>query len=90
MDEIYEEINNILAKLNPIGVCEDIALDEYGGYIPVIVHFLQNRQELMEYLEKILIDDMGLNYDSYNEKHFDNLQKVCDNLMKIYRNRKKQ
>ncbi len=44
----------------------------------------------MEYLEKILIDDMGLNYDSYNEKHFDNLQKVCDNLMKIYRNRKKQ
>ena len=43
MYEIYEEINNILAKWNPIGDCEDIALDEYGGYIPVIVHFLQNR-----------------------------------------------
>ena len=51
MDKVSEDINHILAKWDPIRVGENIATDEYKGYIPMILHLLPNRQELMEYLE---------------------------------------
>ena len=68
MDKVSEDINHILAKWDPIGVGENIATDEYKGYIPMILHLLPNRQELMEYLENVLMNDMGLDYTSNNKK----------------------
>ena len=59
MDKVSEDINHILAKWDPIGVGENIATDEYKGYIPMILHLLPNRQELMEYLENVLMNEMG-------------------------------
>ena len=63
MDKVSEGINHILAKWDPIGISENIATDEYKGYIPMILHLLPNRQELMEYLENVLINEMS-------QKHF--------------------
>ena len=63
MDKVSEDINHILAKWDPIGISENIATDEYKGYIPMILHLLPNRQELMEYLENVLINEMS-------QKHF--------------------
>lgn len=60
MDKVSEDINHILAKWDPIRVGENIATDEYKGYIPMILHLLPNRQELMEYLENVLMNEMGL------------------------------
>ena len=88
MNEIFEKINNILAEWDPIGVGVKIASDEYRGYIPKILHFLQNRQELINYLETMLVDDIGLSYDPHNREHFEDLQKVCDNLMQVYHDSK--
>mgnify|MGYP000861175730 FL=1 len=88
MNKISEDINRILTKWDPIGVGDNMATDEYQGYIPTIIHLLPNRQELMEYLENILINEMELDYDSKNKKHFNDLQKVCDILIDIYQNYK--
>lgn len=43
----------ILAKWDPIGVSNDMAIDEYEEY-PMILHSLSNQQELMKYLELFL------------------------------------
>lgn len=86
MDELTEQINRILAKWDPINVGVNLALDEYKGYIPMIVHYIQNRQQLMKYLEEILIDDMGLAYDHSNRIQNEDLQKICDDLIQIYQN----
>lgn len=69
MDKVSEDINHILAKWDPIRVGENIATDEYKGYIPMILHLLPNRQELMEYLENVLMNEMGLDYNSNNKNH---------------------
>ena len=89
MDKVSEDINHILAKWDPIGVGENIATDEYKGYIPMILHLLPNRQELMEYLENDLMNEMGLDYNSNNKNHLYDLQKICNSLIEIYQNHKK-
>lgn len=43
----------ILAKWDPIGVSNDMAIDEYEEY-PMILHSLSNQQELMKCLEIFL------------------------------------
>lgn len=83
MDKVSEDINHILAKWDPIGVGENIATDEYKGYIPMILHLLPNRQELMEYLENVLMNEMGLDYNSNNKNHLYDLQKICNSLIEI-------
>lgn len=88
MNKISTEINKILAQWNPLGVDEDIALDEYKDYISTILLSIQNRQELMKCLEKILVDDMGLDYNLDNKRHVEDLQKVCNNLIEVYEKQK--
>ena len=87
--KVSEDINHILAKWDPIRVGENIATDEYKGYIPMILHLLPNRQELMEYLENVLMNEMGLDYNSNNKNHLYDLQKICNSLIEIYQNHKK-
>ena len=36
----------------------------------------------------ILVNDVGLSYNPPTESHFNDLQKVCDNLMQAYRDLK--
>lgn len=85
MNEIFEKINRVLAEWDPIGVGEMMATDEYKGYIPMILQLIPNRQKLMEYLENILINEMGIDFKTHDKKHIDDLQKICDRLIEIYR-----
>ena len=40
------------------------------------------------HLEKMLVDYMGLSYDQYNQRHFEELQNICDKLIEICKNQK--
>ena len=39
-----EMINRILAEWDPIGVGYELAIDEYRGYIPVILRFCHDKK----------------------------------------------
>lgn len=59
MNELTNKINDILAKWDPIGVGEEMAVDEYKEYIPMIIQYTRDRQELINYLKKMVVDYMG-------------------------------
>ncbi len=84
MNKIFENINKVLADWNPISVPENIATIEYIGYVPLILKNIGNRQNLVCCLEDILINIIGLDYDPTNKKHSEDLEHVCDKLMKTY------
>jgi len=81
---IIESINRVLADWNPIGVDDEIAIEEYKGYIPLILKAIENKQELMNCLEDILINRMEIGYDPSNMEHIKDLQGVCERLIQIY------
>ena len=88
MDELTNKINDILTKWDPIGVGKEMAMDEYKEYIPMIIYYAQDRQKLINHLEKMLVDNMGLSYDQYDQRHSEELQNICDKLIEIYKNQK--
>jgi hypothetical protein len=65
---MIENINQILAEWDPIGVGEIMATEEYRGYIRVILKPINNRQQLMNCLKDILINEIRIEYCSANEK----------------------
>lgn len=80
---LQEQVNIILAEWNPIGVPTHIAFDEYTRYVPRIIDALQKKGELMNCLEDILVNQLGLEYDSNNETHLKDLQNVYSRLLSI-------
>lgn len=84
--KFLKSINNILSDWNPIGVPDDIALDEYREYIPVILKYIEDRQQLINCLEDILVNKIGLDYHPENQVHFDDLQQLSDKLIRAYQN----
>ena len=54
----------------------------------MIIHYAQDRQNLINHLGKMLVDYMGLSYDQYNQKHFEEVQNICDKLIEICQNQK--
>ncbi len=83
VSQLRLEVNRILAEWNPIGVDPDIALDEYKGYIPKVLKAMHSESSLMNCLEDILLNDIGLEYDLSNEMHVKDLQNVCRKLLSI-------
>ncbi len=83
--QLFDAINNVLAEWDPIGVGETIATDEYVGYIPLIFKVINNKEKLLFCLEDILVNKIGLEYDSNNEEHFADLQAVCDKITRKYK-----
>lgn len=77
------EVGRILAEWNPIGVPAALAADEYQGYIPRILAALDNEAHLMSCLKDILVNDLGLEYDSGNEAHVKDLRAVCQRLQAV-------
>lgn len=86
MKKVIENINGVLAEWNPIGVPEDIATDEYKAYIPLIIQALERRQQLMNCLEDILVNKIGVEYDPSNITHVEDLQQVRDRIIQVYQN----
>jgi hypothetical protein len=65
----YWAINDIFKDWNPIGVDEPSLSDEYIGYIPAIMKIYHDVNQLIDYLEHVLINEIGVNYDSSNKQH---------------------
>lgn len=88
MKKTFENINRVLADWNPIGVDEYIVDDEYQRYIPSIIKAINDKQKLMVRLEDILVNKMGVEYDPSNEKHSEDLQRICEKIMQAYKEEK--
>jgi hypothetical protein len=82
MDDLEIKINLILCDWNPIGVDKGIAETEYATYIPQIIKSLKDDQTLMHCLQDML-DKMGLNFDSNNRQHTEDLWLVCSKLLAL-------
>jgi hypothetical protein len=86
MKAIIENINQILSEWDPIGVGKTISIDEYRGYIPYILKHIENKQQLINCLEDILINKIGIDYNREDNNHYENLQNICDKLIQLYKN----
>lgn len=79
--EKYIKINKILAEWNPFEVPENIALDEYSGYIPSIVNALKvGEHELILMLRKIA-GDLGSGFNSENDNHLEDINKLAKSII---------
>jgi len=85
MKNIIESINQVLAEFDPIGVGEDIAIDEYRGYIPQILKSSVSKEELMKCLEKI-VNEMEVGFDPNDKKHTEGLHRICNKIIQITQN----
>lgn len=81
METKAEIINSILADWDPIGVGENLAIDEYKGYIPLILQCCLDKKKLMDCLISILTNEMGLYYDLNNPKQNKDIQAVCNKIL---------
>ena len=86
MKTTFENINKILAEWDPISVGETIAADEYRGYIPTILQSVNDKEQLMNCLESILVDQIGIDYNPANKEHFNDLQQICEKIIQVYNN----
>jgi hypothetical protein len=84
MKALIENINQILAEWDPIGVGEIIATDEYSGYIPIILRSVNDKNILISCLANILANKIGLDYDTSNKSHIKDLQQVCEKIIQVY------
>ena len=78
-----ELINGLLIKWNPFDVPEEIAKSEYIGYIPIIMENMINEEQLLDCIENILINKMGLDYNRNNDVQKKDLKRLCKKLMAI-------
>lgn len=86
MEIKIKKINQILAEWDPIEIGEDMAQDEYAGYIPKILQYCRdrNKQKLIDYLHYIIIEDLGLNPMMTDKELFSELQVICDKIIQVY------
>lgn len=59
----FNEINEILAEWNPIGVPSEISKEEYSRYVLNLFKYQNDYIALVKYMEFILTEEIGLNYD---------------------------
>lgn len=78
--EKYQKINEILKEWNPIGVPESVASDEYSSYIPQIIERINNNDRLLEYLEDLLINVIGVEYNPKDKRHKQDVINVIDKI----------
>lgn len=76
-------VNQILADWDPLDVGEDISLDEYQGYVPIIIKHIGNKEALINCLENILINNLEVGYDKNDERHKKMLNDVVEKIMNL-------
>ena len=74
---------------NPIGVDSHLAINEYSGYIPMILKVITDQQKLLNCLEEILTNKLGIDFDSNNQNHINDLKMICDKIFQMYQESKK-
>ena len=83
MNDFVEKLNQVLSEWDPVGVGENLATEEYRGYIPTILKSVDNKIQLMDCIENILVNEMGLDYNPSNKSHVESLQHVCEKIMQV-------
>jgi hypothetical protein len=78
-----DAINTILSEWDPIEVGKELASDEYKGYIPDILKNIDSKDNLFTCLINILVNEIGLEYDSTNQEQNTDLIIVCDKLYNL-------
>lgn len=81
MKNIIEKINEILYEWDPLNLEDEIAVDEYRGFIPLILKHINNKEDLTFCLENILINHFETGYDKNNGEHRKNLNEIVINIM---------
>lgn len=79
-----EMVNQILVEWDPIGVGPELAIDEYQGYVPIILQFCYDKKKLMACLHNIVKNEMGLECDLNNKKCNSDIQLICDRIIQAY------
>ncbi|MEY2670765.1 MAG: hypothetical protein RLZZ577_1081 [Bacteroidota bacterium] len=82
MKKYIEEINQVLSEWDPNGVGEEIARDEYRGYISNIIKSSGSKDGIMKCLEKI-VDELEVGFDVNDEKQNQDLQIVCNRIYEV-------
>jgi hypothetical protein len=67
MKKYLEEINQVFIEWDPIGVGQEIARDEYLGYISNIINSFGSKDVIMKCLEKI-VNELEVGFDANDEK----------------------
>ena len=65
---IKNKINLILAEWDPIELGHELSLTEYKKYVPIIYETLIKNGNIMICMEKILIDQFGLEFNRENNE----------------------
>lgn len=79
--ENFNILNEILSEWNPIGVPYDVSKNEYTSYIPNLFKYENNFLELVDYLEFLITEEIGLNY---NEKNIEEKKDLVFYAYKLY------
>jgi hypothetical protein len=85
MPNLQDKINDILIQWDPLQIKEmnGPVEFEYLDYISLIQEKLENLEQLENLLESILVNEMGLSYDSLNAFHKEELVDISLKLNKL-------
>lgn len=81
--ELNSRIGDVLSDWNPIGVPKELAFSEYAQYIEEIKRHGQSKEDLISYLENLLLNRLGLDYDPSNEAHKADVVEVSLKILAI-------
>lgn len=79
----YYLINDILKKWNPLDISGPALDDEYIKIIPRLLNNIHDKSNLIQIMEEYIKNELGLNYDHYNDKHLKELISVIEKIMGV-------
>jgi hypothetical protein len=80
-DNLFDEINIIFSKWNPIEVPTDLAKEEYKSYITRIIKVGRDYDKIKKELIIILTSDLGANYNENNVLQKSEVEKVTTEIL---------
>ena len=80
-DKIFDEINIIFSKWNPLEVPTDLATEEYKSYITRIIKAGRDYEKIKTELVIILTSDLGVNYNEDNVIQRNDVEKVTMEIL---------
>src|SRR5688572_4956392 len=84
----YEIVNDILAKWDPIGIPDTVAMTEYTDYIQRLLLKRDNLDDLIKELETIITKDIGLEYNADNPTEKEHTIKYATAIFNELRNQR--
>jgi len=80
-------IRKIINQWDPIGVASEID-NEYDNYLPMIYKYRNDLEKLIQELENILINEIGLAYDPSNPVHKRDVVEVANKIFNAFNEKK--